>query len=365
MSQFRLLRHRSGKSDGGAATTPSMPPLKRYVVDGALVPNIEHSSFADDLRFSEESPEHLSMALVPEPTSALLNEIADAWELHPTAREDLLHGVPRPKIDRYGDTLFIAMRSAWYVDAEERVDFAEFHVLIRDRAIVVICHDSVWIDGKPAEQVDDALAARFHSRDQHPLFGDQQLLRLGAGAVLYRLLDAVVNGYAPVLHGLSNDHEEIERQVFTGDTAVTERIYRLSQEVIDLQHATAALRDVLTRLASGIGPEGRLESLREYLRDVRDNLENAHLRVTEARASLSQILQVNAALIAQRQNEDLKKISGWAAVIFAPSLVGAVYGMNFVAMPELDWAFGYPAALVLMVAFALVLFTIFKVRKWM
>jgi magnesium transporter len=182
---------------------------------------------------------------------------------------------------------------------------------------------------------------------------------------VYRLLDAIVDGYAPVIRGLAIDREQIERQVFSGDASVTERIYRLSQEVIDLQQATSGLTEVLAALRKGFHRYDIPDPLQTYLQDVADHLSRVDTRVGELRDSLSQILTVNATLVAQRQNEDMKKISGWAAILFAPTLIGAVYGMNFDNMPELHWAFGYPLAVGAMVAFALVLFIIFKRQKWM
>jgi len=135
--------------------------------------------------------------------------------------------------------------------------------------------------------------------------------------------------------------------------------------VIDMQHATSSLTEVLHALRAGFGKYGIADELQTYLQDVSDHLTRAHSQVTEYRDALSQILNVNSTLVAQRQNEDMKKISGWAAILFAPTLIAAIYGMNFDVMPELHWAFGYPMAVVLMVAFAAVLYWIFKRSKWM
>lgn len=173
-----------------------------------------------------------------------------------------------------------------------------------------------------------------------------------------------VDGYTPVLRRLEIDMEQIERQVFTGDATVTERIYRLSQEVIDLRQATSGLADVLQALRRGFDRYGIPDALQTYLRGVTDHLSRVDTRVGELRESLSQILTVNGTLVAQRQNEDMKKISGWAAILFAPTLIGGIYGMNFDDMPELHWAFGYPLAVGAMIAFALALFLIFKRQEW-
>ncbi|MFV0432778.1 MAG: magnesium and cobalt transport protein CorA [Leucobacter sp.] len=366
----RSNRHgQAGIPSGEAAIEPqqrvSFPPLTRYVTDGVPEPAPEDATFADHLAFAESSSDRMTMTLVPLADAEIVNELAAAWQLHPTLQEDLLEGTQRPKLERHGDVLFIALRSAWYIDKTEDVEFAEFHVLMRHNAIVVLCHEGKWIDGTPALRIDDQLTRRFHTREKHPFLDDQHLLRLGPEAVMYRLLDAVVDGYAPVMRGIAVDKEQIERQVFSGDSAVAERIYRLSQEVIGMQHTTGALTEVMQEIRAGFVRYGIHEELREYLQDVADHLELEHSRVLEYRASLAQILEVNSSLVAQRQNDDMKKISGWAAVLFAPSLIGAIYGMNFDTMPELHWGLGYPIALLLMLALAVVLYIVFKVRKWM
>lgn len=301
---------------------------------------------------------------LPAPTAEEIDELAEAWDLHPVLAEDLRHGGQRPKLERYDDVLFLVVRSARYLDETEDVDFSEFHVLVRSRAITVLCQDGRWIDGADASTLPES-DVDVVARGDSTLLDDQQLLRLGPEAVLYRLLDAVVDGYTPVLRGLAVDKEQIERQVFSGDAAVAERIYRLSQEVIDLEHAISSLSEVLVALMSGFDRHGIPEPLQAYLQDVSDHLTRAQTRVLELRAALSQILDVNATLVAQRQNEDMKKISGWAAILFAPTLIGAVYGMNFDSMPELHWSLGYPLAVTAMVALAVTLYVVFKQKKWM
>lgn len=317
-------------------------------------------SVHDANEFAEGSPARTALLLYPQPTPADVAELNESWNLHPLLMEDLLHAGQRPKLERYDDTLFLVVRSAWYVDATEDVDFAEFHVLVRERAVAIFCQDRRWIDGLDA--VDASGAAE---RSDHTLLDDERLLELGPEAVLYRLLDAIVDGYTPVLRGLEIDKEQIERQVFSGDATVTERIYRLSQEVIDLRQATSGLTAVLQALRRGFDRYGIPSALQSYLQDVADHLSRVDTQVAELRESLSQILTVNGTLVAQRQNEDMKKISGWAAILFAPTLIGAIYGMNFDHMPELHWTFGYPLAIGGMIAFALVLFLIFKRQKWM
>ncbi|MFB8387652.1 magnesium and cobalt transport protein CorA [Microbacterium sp. NPDC055910] len=318
------------------------------------------TSVADAQEYIDGHANRTALLLYPKPTAEDIAELATSWRLHPLLVEDLLQAGQRPKIERHDDALFLVVRSAWYIDATEDVDFAEFHILLRPKAVAVFCQDGRWIDGLDA---DGASGTAEHGG--HALLDDEHLLHHGPEAVVYRLLDAIVDGYTPVLRGLAIDKAQIERQVFSGDASVTERIYRLSEEVIDLQQATSGLVEVLAALQRGFDHYGIPEPLKTYLQDVADHLSRADAHVGELRESLSQILTVNGTLVAQRQNEDMKKISGWAAILFAPTLIGAVYGMNFDSMPELHWTFGYPLAIGGMVAFALVLYLIFKRQKWM
>lgn len=336
----------------------------RYIVDGHLRPTPERISVAEALHFAEAAPHRMALSLFPAPTPQDIAELADAWALHPLLVEDLLHAGQRPKLERYGDVLFMVVRSARYDDAAEDVDFSEFHVLVRPHAIAVLCQDKRWIDGT-SEATLSGDPSDLADRDGHTLLDDEYLLNLGPEAVAYRLLDAIVDGYTPVLRGLAIDKEQIERQVFSGDAAVAERIYRLSQEVIDLQHTTTSMADVLVGLRQGFDRYEVPEPLQAYLQDAADHLTHASTRVSELRDALSQILSVNSTLVAQRQNEDMKKISGWAAILFAPTLIGAIYGMNFDVMPELHWALGYPLAVGAMIALAVGLYIVFKTKKWM
>ncbi|ACZ22723.1 Mg2+/Co2+ transporter [Sanguibacter keddieii DSM 10542] len=333
----------------------------RYVVDGRLTPAPPEVSISEALRYAQDEPGTMTLSLFPAPTAEDVDELAQAWGLHPLLVEDLHHAGQRPKLERYGDVLFLVVRSARYLDDIEDVDFSEFHVLVRPHAIAVLCQDGRWIDGSD----ETTLPGSSTEIADHTLLDDERLLALGPEAVLYRLLDAIVDGYLPVLRGLAVDKEQIERQVFSGDPAVTERIYRLSQEVIDLQHATSSLTEVLDALGRGFDRYGIPDALRAYLQDVTDHLTRVDIRVSELREALAQILTVNATLVSQRQNEDMKKISGWAAILFAPTLIGAVYGMNFDSMPELHWTFGYPLAVSAMVALGAGLYLVFKRKRWM
>lgn len=359
---WEVLR-RPGKRRPVEVAPVAIPILTRRIVDGVLQGLTSGDAFAEVLEFVRGDEGRMAVTVVPHPTPEVVAELADAWQLHPLLVEDLVQADQRPKVERYGEVLFVAVRSARYVDATEEVEFSEFHLLLQSEALVIVCQDGRLIDGTVITASTDAEQASLG--DGAELLSNPELLRLGPEALVYQLLDMVVDGYFPVLDGLQTDKEQIERQVFSGDAAAAERIYRLSEEVIDLLHASTALSKVLRRLQIGAKKYQLPTELLTYLHDLDDHLGHVIGETGELRDALSQILNVNATLVAQRQNEDMKKISGWAAILFAPTLIAAVYGMNFDVMPELHWTIGYPVAVGAMVTFALLLYLIFKWKKWM
>jgi magnesium transporter len=285
--------------------------------------------------------------------------VAQEFGLHLLAVEGAVEAHQRPKLERYDGTLFVVLRPARYVDETETVEFGEVHVFVGEDFVVTVRHGEASELGEVRKRLE----------------GDPRLLRLGTEAILYTVTDGVVDDYGPVVAGLENDIDEIETEVFSGNAGVSRRIYELSREVIQFQRATQPLVGILDDLIGGVeNPE-----LQRYLRDVHDHA----LRITEQVASfremLQNILSVNLTLVGLSQNEEVKvlseasiaqnnevkKISAWAAILFAPTLVGTVYGMNFDHMPELHWLLGYPFALALMLLVSVSLYVIFKRRGWL
>ncbi|WP_424937670.1 MULTISPECIES: magnesium and cobalt transport protein CorA [Bacteria] len=292
------------------------------------------------------------------PSREEITSVAEEFGLHPLAVEDALSGHQRSKLERYGDTLFAVLRPARYRDEQEHVEIGELHLFVGPDFVVTIRH---------AESPD--LAAVRRRMEANP-----ELLAMGPEAVLYAILDEVVDEYEPVVAGLENDIDEIEDQLFgdSDDDALSRRIYTLSREVIDLQRAVHPLAAMLESLRRGSEKYNVDVELRRSLRDVLDHVLRIDERVVSFRAILENALTVQSALVARRQadaslaqNDEIKKISSWAAIIFAPTLVGTIYGMNFDDMPELHLPFGYPAALLAMLGFAVGLFGIFKYKKWL
>lgn len=344
---------------------PAPMILSRRIVDGEEQDVLISSSFAEAVdRNSSGTSAGMTRYLIPHSSTELMDEIIATWDLHPVLAEDLHHAKQRPKLERYDGVLFFVFKNVFYLDDTEEVEFSEIHVLAKDDSLVIICQGNRFLDGTPIPADRDELD-RFFRNTEWVHAEDKDLLALGTDTLIYRLLDATVDGYFPVLDGLQEDKDEIESQVFSGDVAATERIYRLSQEVIDLVHATMSLKRVSEALNARVDDDTIPRELKPYFGDLDDHLTRVVAEATEMRNSLSQILEVNSALIAQRQNEDMKKISGWAAIIFAPTVIGAIYGMNFDNMPELQWTYGYPMAVAAMIVAAVLLYVVFRVKKWM
>lgn len=297
------------------------------------------------------------------PTEQEVRSVAEEFNLHHLPVEDALKGHQRSKIERFDDVVFLVLRPARYLDEDERVEFGEVHVFIGRDFVVTIRH---------AESPDLATVRRR-------MEGLPKLLALGPEAVLYAILDEIVDEYAPVVAGLENDIDEIEDQLFDGDPSVSRRIYTLSREVTEFLRATQPLVGMMESLQQGFEKYNVDVELHRHLRDVLDHTLRVVERGDAFRDLLQNALKVHSTLVVQRQNdemrrlsetslaqsEEVKKISGWAAILFAPTLVGTVYGMNFRHMPELLWEWGYPFAVALMIASGFALYAVFKKRNWL
>lgn len=291
------------------------------------------------------------------PSPDEVRSVAHEFALHPLAVEDALLGHQRAKLERYDAILFAVLRPARYVDAEEVVEFGELHIFVGPTFLVTIRH---------AESPD---LVRVRTRME----AAPELLAQGPEAVLYAILDQVVDEYEPVIAGLENDIDEIENDLFTSrGKGLSERIYNLSRQVITFQRAVEPLVTMLENLRRGSEKYGVDVELQRSLRDVLDHTLLIVERVGSFRAILDNALRVDATIVTRRQteqsiqqNEEVKRITSWAAILFAPTLIASIYGMNFTRMPELDWSFGYPLAILLMLALALGLYLIFKRRRWL
>jgi len=283
-----------------------------------------------------------------EPTPEEFEAVREEFHLHELAVEDAISAHQRPKLEPYGETLFVVLKPALYDDATESVTMGEILIFFSDDFVIAVRHGH-------ASQL-----AQVRKR----LEADPVEMTYGPGAVLPEVIDQVVDDYADVLTGLEDDVRQIEEQVFSfGETTPTERIYRLKREVIGFRQATQPLLEPLDRLARGrfaaINPE-----LRHYYRDVHDHLTRVVDRIMAVDDLLASILNANLTQVSLRQNEDMRKISAWVAMAAVPTMLAGVWGMNFDHMPELDEWWGYPLALALMVVAIGALYRVFKRSGW-
>ncbi|HET6748969.1 MAG TPA: magnesium/cobalt transporter CorA [Actinomycetes bacterium] len=291
-----------------------------------------------------------------EPDEREFDSVAREFNLHELAVEDAIKAHQRPKLEVYEDTLFVVLKTARYLEADETVEFGEIMLFIGPQFVVAVRH-------KPASELR-GVRKEIESRPD--------LLRFGPGAVLYAILDRVVDDYLPVIEGLDQDIKEVEKQVFSeGGHNPAERIYMLKREVIEFHQSTAPLAEPLDRLVRGQVPLLHQE-MPEYFRDVQDHLIRVVDQVNGFRDLLTSVLQANLTQVALRQNEvgmrqnaDMRKISAWVAIVAVPTMLAGIYGMNFDHMPELRWVFGYPLALLAMALACAALYRAFKRNGWL
>jgi magnesium transporter len=267
--------------------------------------------------------------------------------LHELAIEDAMHAHQRPKLEDYGDSLFIVLRTARYDDEKEEVEFGEIHLFVGSDYVVAVRHGEAS-ELKPARR----------------RLEESGLLDTGPAAVVWAIVDKVVDDYAPVVAGVDNDIEEVEQEIFGQRADATQRIYFLKREVIEFHRAVRPLLGPLDGLQHGAQP-GVSEELRRFFRDVYDHARRVDEQVAGQRELLTSILEANLALLGVRQNEVVRTISAWAAIIAVPTFLASIWGMNFEHMPELTEGWGYPAALALMVVAVAGLYAFFKRIDWL
>ena len=285
---------------------------------------------------------------VVEPSAEEFDAIAREFDLHELAVEDAIKAHQRPKVERFGDTLLVVVKTASYVDSEEVIEIGELLLFVNPAFIVTVRHGKGEL-GEVRTRVE-----------QRP-----DLLEHGTGTVLYAILDHVVDGYEEAAQGVDVDIQEVEREVFSsGETNPAERIYKLEREVLDFHRAVAPLSEEVDEIARGRFEEIP-DALHEYFRDVHDHLRRVEGRIVGFRELLDGALQANLTQVSVRQNEDMRKISAWVAIIAVPTMVAGIYGMNFDHMPELHWRYGYPAVLVFIAIVCLLLYRRFRRAGWL
>jgi magnesium transporter len=283
-----------------------------------------------------------------EPSAEELEQVGEAFGLHELALEDAMNAHQRPKLEDYGNSLFVVLRTARYDDAKEEVEFGEIHLFVGSDYVVAVRH------GEASE-----LGPARKRLEQH-----DDLLDSGPGAVVWAIVDKVVDDYLPVVAGIDNDIEEVEEEIFGKRADATQRIYFLKREVIEFHRAVRPLLAPLESLQYG-GQPGVTEELKRFFRDVYDHARRIEEQVASQRELLTSILEANLALLGVQQNIVVRQISAWAAIITVPTFMASVWGMNFEHMPELSESWGYPVALALMVVAVVALYRFFKRIDWL
>jgi magnesium transporter len=285
---------------------------------------------------------------VLEPSAEEFQTIASEFDLHELAVEDAVKAHQRPKVELYDDTLLVVVKTAHYVDSEEVCDVGELLLFVHPSFIITVRHGAGELT---------AVRTRIERRPD--------LLRLGVGMVLYAILDHVVDGYEEAAQGVDGDIQDVERQVFADDGgSPAQRLYTLEREVLDFHTAVAPLSGVVDELARGhfeVVPD----ELREYFRDVHDHLRRVQTRISGFRELLGSALHANLTQVSVRQNEDMRKISAWVAILAVPTMIAGIYGMNFEDMPELHWRYGYPLVLAIIAIACAALYRRFKRAGWL
>ena len=296
----------------------------------------------------EESRSERSFAWIGlhEPSPEEFGAVSSEFGLHELAVEDAINAHQRPKLEVYGDSLFLVLKTARYED--ERLIFGEILVFMGEGFIITVRHGET-----PLHEVRERMEER------------PDLLAHGPAAALYAIVDRVVDDYMPIVEDLDADITEVEAEVFDpGPENPAARIYRLSRAVVQLHQAVVPLEAPVDDLARGT--HTRIpEPIRTYFRDVHDHLLRVMSRTQAFRELLANVLSANITQASYRQNEDVRKISAWAAIIAVPTLIGSVYGMNFDHMPELGWRLGYPMALGLMAGICGALYWQFRRTGWL
>jgi magnesium transporter len=304
----------------------------------------------DQIQAALAREDHFVWIGLYEPDQTLLRKVQQQFGLHDLAIEDAINAHQRPKIELYDDSVFVVLRTAQRVPATGRLEFGETHVFLGRNYIVTVRHGSL----------------RSHVGVRHRCEATPQLLSQGPGYVLYSLMDFIVDQYLPIVRQIEDEVQELEGVVLDDPTAsdATARIYLLKRDLVALRRAVSPLADVCNRLLRFDIPHIPADT-RPYFRDVYDHIIRLNESIDAQRELLTSALEAHLSLMTVAQNEHMKRITAWAAMIAVPTMIAGVYGMNFRDMPELQWKYGYYGALVVMAVASLALYAGFKRSRWL
>jgi magnesium transporter len=300
-------------------------------------------------RLAEAADDRFVWIGLAEPSEDELTAVSSAYELHPLAIEDALHAHQRPKLERYGESLFVVLKTLRYVDRESVFELGEVMLFVGPAHVITVRH---------------GLGCDLPSI-RHSLEADPERLTLGPAEVLHAIADHVVDRYEVAAQEIEGDIDEIQVEVFSGASSRhAGRIFALKREVLEFKQAVLPLGDPMDLLAHThltVVPEHR----RPYFKNVHDHVNRVRDRVEAIDALLDGALHANVAQVGMRQNEDMRKISAWVAIAAVPTMIAGLYGMNFEHMPELRWEFGYPAVIGFIIVVCVALYRNFKRRGWL
>jgi magnesium transporter len=315
-----------------------------YGADGKKIRDITLDEISDFL----EQPQGFVWVGLVEPDEPLLEKLQHEFGLHELAVEDAHTAHQRPKIESYGDSLFVVVQTAQIT--EGNIGFGETHIFIGKRYLLSVRHGA-----------SRSYAPARRSCEQAP-----EHLGLGPSYALYSILDYIVDNYLPIVQDFKEELQELEHDVF-GDVSnrdVTRRLYDMQRELLTLKLAATPLQDILGQLVR-LHPEVIRDEVRPYFRDVQDHIARVSDAINSMREMLGAAMNVNLSLITMRQNEVVKRLAGWAALLAAPTLLASWYGMNFHYMPELAQPFAYPLIIGITISVCIALYFVLKRAKWL
>ncbi|MGP3974603.1 magnesium/cobalt transporter CorA [Streptomyces sp. 8N114] len=329
--------------------------MREVIVDCALYRNGQRAErpedFSEALRQARSAADAFLWIGLYEPTEAEFDRVTHAFGLHPLAVEDSLHAHQRPKLEVYADSLFLVLKPVGYDEDSGQLSTGELMLFVGDSFVVTVRHGEANPLGSVRSRLED----------------EPGVLRHGPTAVMYAVSDTVVDHYLEVAAALLTDLDDLEAGLFSRESReapdMVSRIYEFKRRAVEFRRATVPLTDPVTRL-TGSGVPFVHEDSRLFFRDVADHLSRVNEQVESIDRLLSDILSAYLAQMGVRQNDDMRKISAWAAMFAVPTAIAGVYGMNFDHMPELHWIWGYPATILLMATICVVLFRVFKRRNW-
>ena len=278
-----------------------------------------------------------------------LEEMRVQFDLHELAVEDALHGHQRPKVEEYGDCLFVVMQTIELVEGSPDLKEGEIDIFVGKDYVLSV-----------RKRTQQGFREVRHRCEREP-----ELLKEGPGYVLYTLMDTVVDRYFPIIDVLENELELIEGRIFQGEPSrdIVEALYALKRKLMILRHAVGPAHEAVGKLYGGRVP-AVTAGVQDYLRDVYDHLFRINQSIDSLREMLTTAITVNLSLVTVHESETVKRLASYAALLAVPTMIAGIYGMNFDFMPELRWRFGYPLTLSIMAVVDAYLFYRFRKAGW-